>query len=123
MSLLHGFLNVRENTVELSEVISWLSSHGGFNIHSSGMNGELVYQIFSSRNGSSSSWKILKEKLTVAIERGANDTYGLFFIYDEGKENDDNWVVWRLASREITEVDDNLLSPYSEVIDSSGEED
>lgn len=117
MTLLHGFINSRLQSEALSKVIEWLSQHQGFDVSTSGMNGEVVYHIFSSRNGSSESWNVLKKRLSFAITQEASDTYGVFFVYDQAQNSGDNWCVWRLASNQLTELEDKYLSPYSQIID------
>lgn len=117
MTLLHGFLNSRSQSEDLDEMLSWLANHEGFEVCTLGMNGEIVHQIFSSRNGTSESWLLLKRKLENAILSEAKDTYGLFFLYDLSGTSGDNWLVWKVANNEITILEDVYLSPYSEIIE------
>lgn len=52
------------------------------------------------------------------IKENAPYSYGLLFIHDdEDSENEDNFVVYRLARQEIKIIKDNILSPYIETIE------
>jgi Immunity protein 7 len=52
------------------------------------------------------------------IRENAPYSYGLLYIHnDEDAENEDNFVVYRLARQEIRKIKDNILSPCSEIIE------
>lgn len=117
MTLMHGWINTREQSEQLKAVYDWLEKHGGFRVCKHGMNGELVYQIFSSRNGRSPSWEEFKLKLELALKSEPSNTYGLIYIYDESSIYADQWLIWRIANNKIDELVDIYLSPYGEIID------
>ncbi len=114
MTLLHGWINTRSQSKELLSVYDWLNKHNGFHICSHGMNGEVVWNLFSCRNGYSPSVDILFEKLHEAISHESPDTYGLIYILnDEDSETFDTWQVWIICHNSIIVSNDTFLSPYS----------
>lgn len=52
------------------------------------------------------------------IRENAPYSYGLLYIHDdEDSENQDNFIVYRLARQEIKKFNDIILSPYLETIE------
>lgn len=113
MVLLHGWINTRNQSQELLAVFGWLDQHSGFRTSSHGMNGEVVWNLFSCRNGYSPNFDTLFQKLQEAILFETPDTYGLIYLLnDEDSQRFDTWQVWVISRNSIVISDDPFLSPY-----------
>jgi len=117
MVILHGWINSRRESKELIDVFNWLENHEGFVINKVNMNGEVVWNIFSCRNGYSLSIDSLYSRLQEALVKESPDTYGLLYlINDEDSEKHDTWQVWKIYQNKIAKDSDSYLSPYSEKV-------
>jgi len=117
MVLLHGWINSRGIPKKTEDFFDRFSKHTGFTVNRVGMNGEVVFQFFSCRNGYSEIFNDFIQELNQLALIEAPDSYGLVYIYnDEDEINHNEWQVWVIHHNIVEKKEDVFLSPYSDKV-------